>query len=47
MSLKDEQEKLNERDRECEGDDEGDGDGGGALRNRLGELSHGGHLRSH
>jgi len=49
MSLKDEQEKLKERDRECDdnGDEEGDGDGGGVLRNRLGELSHGGHMRSY
>ena len=42
MSLKEEQEKLKERVRECDGD----GDGGGVLRNRLGELSHGGHMRS-
>ena len=42
ISLKEEQEKLKERVRECDGDD----DGGGVLRNRLGELSHGGHMRS-
>lgn len=40
MSLKEEQEKLTERVRECDGD--GDGDGGGVLR--LGELNQGGHI---
>lgn len=48
--MKEEQEKLKERVRECDGDgdgdDDGEGDGGGVLRNPLGELSHGGHMRS-